>query len=170
MQRLLPTSGSPDVLGNNPNVIGRKRVDESGVAQPEDVKEKTTSGLGGGAVFTIDGITFGVDICLDHVQGRLKKSNETVQVHLITSCGVSSIDDEQTATVEKGFVFNVDGMAGVAGARLQKQISPQVAPSNCWTASPIGAPAGTPFGGTNWSNYFVKQGKLFVWPRQKREF
>jgi hypothetical protein len=40
-------------------------------------------------VFMMDGIRFGVEVCLDHLQGVLKKqSTGPVQVHLVTSAGM----------------------------------------------------------------------------------
>ena len=51
----------------------------------------------GGGVFTIDGITFGLEICLDHaksptgigVPGRMTEYANSIQILLIPSCGIS---------------------------------------------------------------------------------
>src|SRR5690606_33639693 len=72
--RILPTQGSTDVLGVNPNVMGQNRVTSDGTATLDPTSETTTSGLGGGALFTVEGVEFGVDVCLDHACSRLKKS------------------------------------------------------------------------------------------------
>ncbi len=67
----------------------------------------------GGAIFTIDGITFGLEICLDHDEGRLKDSppqpgEPLIQVQLIPSCGMS-IQPRSVVAIKDGLVFNVDG-------------------------------------------------------------
>ena len=105
-RRLLPTEGSTDDLGKNPNP-----------QKVGGISEVNKSGLGGGMVFTMDGITFGVEVCLDHGQARLKNyydpsvggappaSEPNVQIHLIPSCGVSI---ENPCVVTDGLVFNVD--------------------------------------------------------------
>jgi hypothetical protein len=52
----IPVYGSRDTLGASPQTSN---------------SEINKSGLGGGSVFTIDGITFGVEVCLDHGNDRL---------------------------------------------------------------------------------------------------
>ncbi|HSR13414.1 MAG TPA: hypothetical protein VLS90_18355, partial [Thermodesulfobacteriota bacterium] len=66
----------------------------------------------GGSVFTIDGVTFGLEICLDHIStttsntdGRLDNAGN-IQVQLIPSCGMTI---GRLRTVSDGIVFNVDG-------------------------------------------------------------
>jgi hypothetical protein len=66
----------------------------------------------GGSIFTIDGITFGLEVCLDHAAstkspsaGRLDHA-ANIQVQLIPSAGMWI---QQFRTVKDGIVFNVDG-------------------------------------------------------------
>ena len=62
----------------------------------------------GGSVFTMDGIRFGVEVCRDHYEGRLKASTgpKDIQVQLIPSAGVKDpVDQNMVAPI----VFNVDG-------------------------------------------------------------
>jgi hypothetical protein len=66
----------------------------------------------GGAIFQMDGITFGCEICLDHkasnakhTSGRLESASG-IQIQLIPSAGMAVA---QFRTVENGVVFNVDG-------------------------------------------------------------
>lgn len=63
----------------------------------------------GGSVFTMDGITFGVEVCLDHLLGRLKASTgpKNIQIQLIPSCGVVPKPDPTKFVAP--IVFNVDG-------------------------------------------------------------
>ena len=42
----------------------------------------------GSAVFEIDGIRFGLEVCLDHAKNRLT-GNERVSIQLVPSCGMS---------------------------------------------------------------------------------
>jgi hypothetical protein len=64
----------------------------------------------GGGVFTMDGITFGMEICLDHIQdgpgGRVGNFANTIQVLLIPSYGMTITHHSCTVG---GVIFNVDG-------------------------------------------------------------
>ena len=66
----------------------------------------------GNAVFTDGGVTYGVEVCLDHLKKRLKLSKglKTIDIQLVPSCGMYLVDD---AIVAKpgGYAFNVDGYA-----------------------------------------------------------
>jgi len=65
----------------------------------------------GGSVFTMDGIRFGVEVCLDHLRGRLKNSDNSsqlkIQIQLIPSAGVLPKPDPTNFVAP--IVFNVDG-------------------------------------------------------------
>lgn len=65
---------------------------------------------GGEGVFDACGLTWGVEVCLDHLVGRLRHSARLPKLtaQLIPSCGMS-IKDENVA-LDKGWVFNVDGL------------------------------------------------------------
>jgi hypothetical protein len=82
----------------------------------------------GGSIFTIDGVTFGCEVCLDHAattkdgqKGRLSHASN-IQIQLIPSAGMCV---QQFRTVENGVVFNVDGSTphvqavGAAGPDIQ---------------------------------------------------
>jgi hypothetical protein len=62
----------------------------------------------GGSLFTIDGIKFGMEICLDHARIRLAPGSD-IQVQLVPSAGQNL---NQFACVRFGIAFNVDGAAG----------------------------------------------------------
>lgn len=115
--RVLPTSGSIDVMGASPNPIGGT----DSWTDPQGEKhiigsEINKSGEGGGSVITVDGITFGVEVCLDHAKNKLSKfyngkaasGDPKVQVQLIPSWGMS-IGGGDICTVDRGLIFNVDG-------------------------------------------------------------
>ena len=77
-------------------------------AQPSEFTDERM----GGSIFTIDGVTLGLEICLDHAAttsspatGRLD-SAANIQVQLIPSAGM---DIKHLQTVPGGIVFNVDG-------------------------------------------------------------
>ncbi len=81
------------------------------------ISERSASGLGGGSLFDMDGLSFGLEVCLDHSQKRLKKSTAgKVRVQLIPSCGMS-IQDNAKHMVANGFIFNVDGSSVVSEAQ-----------------------------------------------------
>jgi hypothetical protein len=106
----LPTAGSRDVLHDG------GKVNES---------EINKSGEGGGSVFTMDGIAFGLEICLDHAQQRLygfytnsaKVGDPLPQVYLIPSWGMT-IGGGPTYALPETPIFNVDGGGGGAVARM----------------------------------------------------
>lgn len=64
----------------------------------------------GGSVFSMDGISFGVEVCRDHLRGRLKNSDNSsqlnIQIQLIPSAGV---EQPVRAHFVAPIVFNVDG-------------------------------------------------------------
>jgi len=79
---------------------------------PPDKSEDNVSGLGGGTLFWLDWIQFGLEICMDHQFGRLangvaKKGLTPPNVQLVTSGG-AEIKDYAVCTVNQGLVFNVD--------------------------------------------------------------
>ncbi len=84
--RALPPEGSRDL---NTGPIGSKHLDERM----------------GGAVFEIDGIRFGLEVCLDHAKNRLT-GNENVSVQLVPSCGMSF---KSWKCKTGGLYFGVDG-------------------------------------------------------------
>lgn len=67
----------------------------------------------GGCIFTIDGITVGLEVCLDHgassssaTKGRLDNA-ANIQILLIPSAGMTI---NSFPTVKGGIIFNVDGL------------------------------------------------------------
>ncbi|MCP3967840.1 MAG: hypothetical protein GY750_19830 [Lentisphaerae bacterium] len=80
--------------------------------------ECARSGLGGECAFVMDGISFGLEICLDHLRARLKKSPMTkgysnIQIHLITGYSVP-FTASAVACGKGGFIFVVDGNKGTS--------------------------------------------------------
>lgn len=86
---------------------------------PSYASELNTSGpsgrgSNGGAIFKLDEITFGREVCADRGMLRLRKAlprddgDTFVQVQLVPSCG-ATISAASVATVEGGLVRNVDG-------------------------------------------------------------
>ena len=102
--------------------------------------EATKSGLGGGSVFTVDGVTFGVEVCLDHLDRKLNTYSAAlpagaskVQVHLIPSWGMSIKPDSLAGMVGTP-IFNVDGPDGCDAAKVTK-----LSPAGTWAR--LAAPA-----------------------------
>lgn len=92
---------------------------------------KPASELIGGVVFTMDGISFGLEVCRDHYLKRLAHSEEAgkVLIQLVPSAGMS-IEDASIACVQNGLIFNVDGATphvalkqrGAAGNRTHASV------------------------------------------------
>jgi hypothetical protein len=82
-----------------------------------NISERSASGFGGGSLFDMDGLSFGLEVCLDHLQQRLKQSGAgKVRVQLIPSCGMS-IKDPSKHMLPNGFIFNVDGSDVISEAQ-----------------------------------------------------
>jgi hypothetical protein len=94
-------------------------------------REQQVVNYDGLGIFESDGITFGLEVCLDHAKKRLAKSPQLpkesmIQVQLIPSCGMN-IQNFSVVTVQNGLVFNVDGYGTppqTASAALQQIIDP----------------------------------------------
>ena len=106
-----------------------------------DSKDESKSG---GSLFTIDGIKFGLEICVDHTNGRRLQPTEGVQIQLVPSAGAHIA---HFVCRPGGIAFNVDG--GAAGGSCNVLInttgSPQTsgAPSHTSGGAPEGGQAGT---------------------------
>jgi hypothetical protein len=156
--RLRPTPGATGPLSANPNVQGQPRVDGGGNPGTGTASEITTSGLGGGSVFTMHDITFGLEVCLDHRSGRLqtyyagaaKAGEPKVQVQLIPSCGVSI---DHPACVADGLIFNVDAWHHAAK---------KTNGATDITAKPT-KPTPTVPGGMTITDYFPANGEIVVY-------
>ena len=128
--------------------------------------ELNKSGLGGGAIFEIDGITYGLEVCLDHGIRRLgyyynteggKAGHPAVQVQLIPSWGMS-INDNNVVAILGGLVFNVDGDRGDSTLKARE--------TNSFTLNAvdqIDAPADVQVDGVEVKDYFESGGKLAVY-------
>ncbi len=101
-------------------------------------KQKSVSELVGGVIFTMDSITFGLEVCRDHFLRRLAHSQEKgkVLIQLVPSAGMS-IEDDAIACVADGVVFNVDGVTPHAMIKVNSATAVQ--PVSEWTlASGLG--------------------------------
>ncbi|NEP86278.1 MAG: hypothetical protein F6K18_05265 [Okeania sp. SIO2C2] len=86
----------------------------------QERNELSDSYFAGTSIFDMKGIRFGLELCLDHDQKRLKKSREyqkgtsdgIVDIQLIPSCGMS-IDLDAIVVRNGGYVFNCDGLTSL---------------------------------------------------------
>lgn len=68
-------------------------------------------------VFTAAGVTFGLEVCLDHAEGRLAATPgaaSSVQIQLIPSGGMT-VQPEAVCVKQRGAVFHCDGLTDAAG-------------------------------------------------------
>ncbi|HTV42643.1 MAG TPA: hypothetical protein VMF08_18915 [Candidatus Sulfotelmatobacter sp.] len=98
------------VKGTELNVLRVKQ--DSGYNAANNGQPKFQDERMGGNIFTVDGVTFGLEVCLDHAAttstgaaGRLEHA-ANIQVQLIPSAGMSI---SKLRTLPGGVVFNVDG-------------------------------------------------------------
>jgi hypothetical protein len=84
--------------------------------------EVQRSSYDGSSVFQQDGLTFGVEVCLDHLEGRLRRSIglPSIDIQLVPSCG-ASIQSKSIVAKNGGYVFNSDGLTGML-SDLQKVV------------------------------------------------
>lgn len=80
---------------------------------PGTGKEEQLHNYDGLGIFTLNDIFYGLEICLDHLSGRLKGSpqlpgSDMVAFQLIPSCGMDIMPNNVVAQNE-GYCFNVDG-------------------------------------------------------------
>ena len=117
-RRFITTVGATGFMGTSANEPGTMM---GGVR----ITETNRSGLGGGSIFTMDGITFGLEVCLDHLAQKLfgyfnglplknppvaraaVAGEPRIEVQLIPSCGMK-IEGPSRCTVANGIIFNVD--------------------------------------------------------------
>ncbi|WP_224367312.1 hypothetical protein [Hyalangium versicolor] len=69
--------------------------------------EESRSGLGGGCRFTMDGLEYTVEICLDHLKQRAAGLTPA-DIHLVTSCGMTP---KYGNLKVNGLFFQVDGIS-----------------------------------------------------------
>jgi hypothetical protein len=78
-----------------------------------------------GSIFVMDGITFGFEVCLDHLTGKLARAPDKggVQIHLIPSAGMDIKDKNSSPHTIR---FNVDGLRPWRNAGPQDRKNPCV--------------------------------------------
>lgn len=96
------------------------------IYNPLDDKVKKVSEIVGGSIFTMQGITFGLEVCRDHYLKRLAHSSEHGKclIQLIPSCGMD-IEQDSISCVRDGLVFNVDGDAPHVHVQVNNSAGPQ---------------------------------------------
>jgi hypothetical protein len=72
--------------------------------------ETSLTGLGGGTNFTMGGLNFVLEVCLDHLEKRAlgTVNPATVDVHMVSSCGMNP---KYQLNKRGGYFFQVDGIA-----------------------------------------------------------
>ncbi len=111
-------AGRKDIVGVKTDGVTRalavgRHAQPSGYNAATNVPTKFVDERMGGCIFTIDGITIGVEVCLDHAAstsnangGRLEHAGN-IQLQMVPSAGMSITS---LRTVPGGIVFNVDGL------------------------------------------------------------
>jgi hypothetical protein len=69
--------------------------------------EESRTGLGGGCRFTMDGLEYNLEICLDHLKHRAA-GLAPADIHLVTSCGMTP---NYSNLKTNGLLFQVDGIS-----------------------------------------------------------
>lgn len=108
---------------------------------PGQGREQQTNPDSGQSIIEIDGITIGIEICLDHLMQRLRKSppalmQKYIQIQLIPSAGMD-IKANSTVAVKGGVVFNCDGHQRSAVKIVKTQCSGTANPATFETPDPL---------------------------------
>jgi len=93
-------------------------------------REQQLVNYDGAGVFELAGITWALEVCLDHLDtvGRLQRSpqlpgQKLVQLQLVPSCGMG-IQTQSVITQVGGMVFNCDGAGATSHSALARQVPP----------------------------------------------
>lgn len=150
----------------------------SPVSGPGAGKERQSYDFDGNSIFELDGITFGLEVCLDHAEQRLRKSpnkvgQNQIQIQLVPSAGME-ICANAVVAMKGGLVFNCDGSYGLPGkspadahSSLHKVTKMHVGANDAETTSldPDHVLPVTAVGG--FDTYFAKgPGEVHIYPAQ----
>jgi hypothetical protein len=167
MSLLRPTEGSRDTLSRREEPVGPGR-------------EQTKTGLGGQAAFTMAGVHFGLEVCLDHARARLRASPPKAgdaypQIHLIPSGGMS-INEHAIACQQWGLVFNVDATHTALTRNTSFYRTPHAEHHVGMPPGPITVGSYVPAkaialnlagSAPNWNTYFRDQGVIHIYRELK---
>ncbi len=100
-----------------------------GGTRPTGPGKEQSKPEGGDGVFEIDGVTIGVEICLDHWKKRLRESPQAsgqkkIQLQIVPSAGMS-VEAKGSVAMKGGYVFNCDGLntkSGKKGSRSHTEL------------------------------------------------
>lgn len=109
-------------------------------------REQQVLNYDGAGVFSLAGITWGLEVCLDHLGTvrRLQKSPQLpgenlIQLQVVPSCGMG-VEAPSVVTQFGGYVFNCDGSRNARHSTLAEQVPP-LADVPMSTSTPVsGAP------------------------------
>ncbi|XXF77579.1 hypothetical protein P2318_31675 [Myxococcaceae bacterium GXIMD 01537] len=177
----LSTMGSPDFISRsdysgfstNETVLDRVEYISEGKASGSG-NEKQKRNYDGRSIFEIDGITFGLEVCLDHLVGRLRKSapsilQNRVQVQLVPSGGMT-INDKAVIANTGGYAFNCDGVG--LGRSEAKKVTTRFTTGSNATLSTINKTSEFTLAKTvhsdvpSYDQLFEAQGKIVIYPKQ----
>ena len=113
---VLVTNGKSSTGFSLSRVMHLDQKDVRSTVIREPGREERRVNYEGACLFEIDGIQFGLEICLDHAKSRLKNSPRPenlppIQVQLVPSCGWH-LGAEAMVTMKGGYGFNVEGLNG----------------------------------------------------------
>jgi len=113
---------------STPGALLTANTDYIGAGASGIGREQQQLAYDGAAIFQQAGLTWGLEICLDHYSqrrdsGRLQRSpqlpgEQQIQVQLVPAGG-KSIRQAQTMAMPGGFIFNCDGANGSSAALMQ---------------------------------------------------
>ena len=161
------------------NVVGIKSARDFYAARNRgDNKELQAYGFDGTSIFDLAGVRFAVEICADHMGGRLIESptgrfTYHPQLQVITSCGTMGIVNNHVVASQGGYVFLSDGFFADTknGMRseLGKVTAAKPSKNKDATIADITIASTTSMAGKlplHWAKCFAAPGEVRLYPAQ----
>lgn len=161
------------------NVVGVKSGDDFYAARNRgNNKELQAHGFDGTSIFDLAGVRFAVEICADHMGGRLIESptgrfTYHPQLQVITSCGTMGIIDRSVVASQGGYVFLSDGFFAdtVNGMRseLGRVTTAKPSKDDGATIANVVIASATSMAGKlpgHWAKCFAAPGEVRLYPAQ----
>lgn len=134
-------------------------------------------GFDGRSIFDMAGVRFAVEICADHLGGRLQLSPTArgdwkPQLQVVTGCGVMGVIAENTVASKDGYIFLSDGFFADAGGgrtSLSKVTAAKPSRDEAAELDDIGVETTVAMAGKlagPWAQCFSQPGEVRLYPPQ----
>ncbi|WP_224240232.1 hypothetical protein [Hyalangium gracile] len=160
------------------NAVGVKTADQFlNATNRGDGAELQKWGFDGRGIFDMAGVRFGIEICADHLGGRLQlsptaKGDWQPQLQVVTACGVQGLVAMNTVASTGGYIFLSDGFFedGEGGrTSLSKVTTAKPSKEKSAVLQDIGVQTTVKMAGKlagQWNQCFSQPGEVRLYPPQ----